>query len=317
MLLTFDPFQGHRADVERLSEWQKRRKTVHDACERMEKLVSSYSRPEIPYPVAEVSILLVAKYGNAYKHLGTGAMLAPGCAIATRQCLGPIAVDPSLVVLAIQVTRNAGLLVWTVKKIEMTESAALTHLAFLHLEAAMSERAAQQWQGPIIRLSAPHTGETVLACSFGKVRDRETPEASMLAASEPYLAWGIVERGGHPIYNAGVNPSVFVGATVSEAFGDGPLFSEQGELCGFVLSPEARFTSDGYLLLPASDVASAMLTLVTFPVPSRPTGTPYPAFHLFRHGRLRGIDSTLFSCDWDLGSQSVRLVRSPPVEQRI
>jgi S1-C subfamily serine protease len=267
----------------------------------------SFKTHDLNQVITQYAVLLIGDDGeDELKAWGTAFFVAPGFAITAKHVITgfweaieekpkletDIPIKTNFTVLALQDTGDGTLsAAWLVKNAWCSK---FTDIAFLDLQPANEEASNYQWRGRLqLSMLPPGIGERIFAFGY--------PTSGAVAVTRsPYLK-----------VNWGLNPSTTVGEVIEiyEEYRDrvmlnfpcfqinarfdggmsgGPVFNQEGQICGVICASLDAPTEEGYVSYVAS-LWAAMPTMIDYQGEGFIVKGNYGVFELFGIGFLKQV----------------------------
>jgi hypothetical protein len=255
--------------------------------------VPSFKEVGLKSPFAEFAMPLAAFRDGYYRPSGTAVIIAPHLAITAKHVVEDFwknyessALTPdshgSFSMVAVQMLESgqAGQL-WTVIKVFCSR---FTDVAFLQLMPLSVLPAEYRWRGPRINVLPPRVGSCITAFGYHSSKIDVKVDADKTGIKwfdSPTASGGeVMEIHEKKRDNAMLPfPCFRTNARFDHGMSGGPIFNEDGELCGLICSGfpfEEEHVSYGASLWPA------MATGLDLPYEGFPSGAKYPFIELAR-----------------------------------
>jgi hypothetical protein len=155
-------------------------------------------------------------------------------------------------------------------------------IAFLHLLPAADILPDLVWACPQLELLPPRVGSQIAAFGYPKSRMWETTTNRWEVHTDATTATGTVleihhetrDRGTHPF------PCFRTDARFDPGMSGGPVFNEDGNICGIICSNMPPQSADGEHASYVSTLWPCMGTMVDVPWDRYPAGTSYPVYEM-------------------------------------
>jgi hypothetical protein len=257
--------------------------------------------------ITQYAVLLVGDDGNeVLSPWGTAFFVAPGFAITAKHVLTEfwdrieekprpepgIPTSASFRVFAFQDIGNGALSgVWLVKR---AWCAKFTDIAFIALEPDNEDASSYHWQGRFqLSMLPPKIGERIVAFGYpssGAIAISRTPHLKIDWGVNPSTTVGeVIEV--YEEYRDRVMlpfPSFQINARFDGGMSGGPVFNENGQICGVVCASLDMPTDESYVSYVAT-IWAAMPTVIDFQNSEFIAKKPYGAFELFNINFLRQV----------------------------
>jgi hypothetical protein len=295
--------------------------------ETSERKVPDFRHTGFNSPVTEVAIMLVAQKDGKYSSLGSGVIIGQFVAMTARHvvdgfsrlhegvALEKLQGEVTFSLRAIQFLENGQkAFAWDVRQIYTNSDPGFTDIVFLRLQPTMEEHLSYQWKKVRMRLLPPPVGSVVAASGYHSTTV-EITDKKVVLGTNPYTAIGTVQEVHHERRDA-VRlsfPCFRTNARYDPAMSGGPVFSEEGYLCGIICSnlPPDPSEPDGEHVSYVSTLWPSMGILVSYDRDGYEHGVYYPAIELAQGGFIEAVDLTKVSVahDKNTNSRTVRAAR--------
>jgi hypothetical protein len=263
----------------------------------------SFHDTPLTEPITEVALPLASRKGSNWWPSGTAVVVAPYLALTANHVIDdhwkqhehqPLEGDTtgSFELLAFQVLRDgeAGAL-WSVRRIWASPH---TDAALLRLAPESDEAAAHSWTGVVLDFEPPPVGERVQAFGYHSPQLLQTPAST---DDQIFLEWrdkpattigevkAIFDRGRDSVFLKW--PSFELNAKFMPSMSGGPVFNDDGVLCGLIcasLKSSEESTGD---VSYAVSLWPLVATEIDFARDDLETGTVYPVLSLVEAGILK------------------------------
>ena len=292
-----------------------------------ERKIPDFRHTGFSSPITEVAVMLVAQKHAEYSCLGSGVIVGHLIAMTARHVVDAFSKDHEGVAIeqlggeatfslqAIQFLENGTKgLAWDVRQIYANRDAGFTDIVFLRLQPTSNEHLKYEWKKVRMQLLPPSVGTIVSAFGYHSTTTTKT-ESKIELATNPYTTSGRVEEIHHERRDASrlSFPCFRTNARFDPGMSGGPVFSEEGYLCGIICSNLSPDTGDphGEHISYASSLWPSMGILVSFDRDGYAHGTWYPAFELATGGFIEAVDLEKVSVSHNVaaGQMTVRSVR--------
>jgi hypothetical protein len=253
-------------------------------------------------PITEVAVMLVAQKDREYSSLGSGIIIGPTVVMTARHVVDGFAGIYERVTLenlngqgsfslqAFQFAENgAKFRAWDVRQIYISADPAFTDIVFLHLRPTSQDHLQYDWKKVRMQLRPPKVGSIVSAFGYHST-SVQIIDDKVEITTNPYTSSGRVEeiheerRDSHRL----PFPCFRTNARFDPAMSGGPVFSEEGYLCGIICSnlpfPDGSHVSYVATLWPSMGIS------VSYDRDGYPHGVSYPAIELATAGFLAVVD---------------------------
>ncbi|RFP27443.1 serine protease [Duganella sp. BJB476] len=251
-------------------------------------------------PLTEYAILLIASKGEKCFASGTAIIVGSNLAITATHVISDFmkmfdnvdypqdgAFTADFSIQAVQIIGQQQIAVWNVVKTYNATALDITFLALLpHTDTAEAYR----WRIPVIALTPPATGSTVLAFGYprssAKIAGLFSGDVEISVISEPAQATGTVLEV-YPQSRDSVMapfPCFLTNARLDGGMSGGPVFDDQGRLCGIVCSSLPPSEDDDSHSSTVSLLWPALVTEMDLPVTGLPPGGKYEVLELAKLG---------------------------------
>jgi len=201
-------------------------------------------------PITEVAVMLVAQKDQEYSCLGSGIIVGPTIALTARHVVDGFADiydgaplehlkgEGTFSLQAFQFLENGTKFrAWDVRQIYIAPDPRFTDIVFLRLQPTSQDHVNYNWIKVRMRLCPPSVGTTASAFGYHSTSIQLTGDGVEITTN-PYTTTGVVEK----IHNAGRDsamlpfPCFRTNARFDRAMSGGPVFSQDGHLCGIICS---------------------------------------------------------------------------------
>jgi len=235
-------------------------------------------------PVTKVGLPLIAVQPGVAGHLpGTACLVAPWFAMTARHVIEDLAFPPEGVghyvftqVIADPVKSVLPLRVHRVYYAQPYD------IAFLHLVPAAPLPSDHVWACPRLELLPPRVGSRIAAFGYPRSRMRETEPDCWEVNTDATTATGTVLEIHHETRDGGTHPfpCFRTDARFDPGMSGGPVFNEEGHICGIICSNMPPQSADGEHASYVSTLWPCMGTMVDVPWDRYPAGTRYPVYEM-------------------------------------
>jgi len=164
-------------------------------------------------------------------------------------------------------------------------------IAFLHLVPAGPMPHDHVWECPKLDLLPPRAGSTIAAFGYPKSRMQETVANHWEVRTDATTATGTVLEVHHEAVDRSFHPfpCFRTNARFDPGMSGGPVFNEEGHVCGIVCSNMPPEEEDGAHVSYVSTLWPSLGTMVDVPWEGRyPSGASYPVYEM---AKARIIDA--------------------------
>jgi hypothetical protein len=272
-------------------------------------------------PITEVAVMLVAQKDGTYSSLGSGVIIGPTIAITARHvvdafsryheglAIEQLGSEGTFSLQAIQFLENGTKgLAWDVRQIYVNPDPTFTDIVFLRLQPTSNDHIKYEWKKVRMQLLPPNVGTIVSAFGYHST-SVATTESKIELDTNPYTTSGRVEEIHHERRDAArlSFPCFRTNARFDPGMSGGPVFSEEGRLCGIICSnmPPDTGDPDGEHISYVSTLWPSMGILVSFDREGCAHGISYPAFELATGNFIEAVDKEKVSVSYDAATNTV------------
>ncbi len=250
-------------------------------------------------PITEFALALAAKKDGLWVPSGTAMVIAPYLALTAKHVIEDfwrrfeeVPLDGrspgTFSILACQIVENGKTgQAWSVTKLTLST---FTDIAFLHLTNPIGGIPGYEWRGVKLDLAPPPFGSRIVGFGYHSpsvnVREHRNSSVEVEWHDSPTTTAGEVVE----IYPRRRDSSMLpfpcyrTNARFEHGMSGGPIFNDQGLLCGLICSG-AETETDYYSHV--TTLWPSMATVVDFDREGFPSGQSYPVLDLARHGFIR------------------------------
>jgi len=264
-------------------------------------------------PITEVAVMLVAQKDGSYSSLGSGIIIGSTIAMTARHvvdgfselhegvALEQLRGEGTFSLQALQFLENGTkALAWDVRQIYLNLDPGFTDIVFLRLQPTSQEHLAYEWKKVRMQLMPPRVGVTISAFGYHST-EVEVGEGRVEYTTNPYTTSGKVEEVHHERRDSYrlPFPCFRTNARFDRGMSGGPVFSEQGYLCGIICSNLPPELEDGEHVSYVASLWPSMGILVSYDRKGYEQGVSYPAMELAIGGFITAIDVEKVSVGYD------------------
>lgn len=274
-----------------------------------------------PSVITEIALHLVAFRDDEFDLAGTATVVCPNVAVTAKHVLehfmrrfegkdlpdgGNVAATFHLQ--AIQMLRDGITGAWySVTKIV---SVPWSDVALLLLEPGNQAAGDHKWLNPILNLFPPEVGSFVAGFGYRllELNKDEATRSITISRSESTTVGEVVEIHHEMRDSSRLSfPCFRTNARFEGGMSGGPVFNDNGELCGIICSSMPPYSDDEHYVSYAVTLWPLMGLKIAFPRPDIPAGTSYFVYDLVGAGYIKaiGVDRISVSASPEHGLDAV------------
>lgn len=257
-------------------------------------------------PITEVALILVSYCNGVYQSLGSAVVVGSGLALTAAHVVQHHIAEYGLSTVGLAsmakfslqaiLFRNDGPTsahIWDVQTVVFDQN--LTDVALLTLVPRFEEQREHFWRTTKLQLLPPTVGTRVSAFGYHSSSCMSADRRNMELTTNPYTTSGTIQE----IYDLGRDkvmlpfPCFRTDFRADGAMSGGPVFNEQGNLCGLICAGTALSEPDASNAQHSSYVSllwPLMGLILSIDRLGQPSGVSYPMLELAQAGLITAVD---------------------------